>query len=345
MFYCPVMSRPVSTVRPVPLNRQLYGYSPDILGWCGILPRMETGTRLLVRRSLLVVSPLDDGAVLDAARSSADAIVVDLASRVPKIHRDDARRSASNALQQLAGSGAELLLWTDAEDVAADLAACVGGSFAGVLAAVDESEEVHSIDAALTAWESANHVPNGTLTIELVLASAKAVLNAERLASMSQRTAALALDDEMLLGEMGVSVSDSSDRLLYHRGKLVVASRSAGIQAHALGHAKDTTFDRAVAGRQTGFRGTLCFDSTKVSSINDGFSLPYQELEAARQVLEAMQVAVDSGRGAVAVADGQMADLANVRQAQAVIAWGEAVRERALRQAQDERNTGQIRSG
>ena len=41
-----------------------------------------------------------------------------------------------------------------------------------------------------------------------------------------------------------------------------------------------------------------------------------------------MQDAIDDGRGAVAVSSGQMADLANVRGAVAVIAWGEAVRER-----------------
>ena len=299
--------------------------------WCGILPRMETGTRLLVRRSLLVVSPLDDGALLDAARSDADAIVVDLNSRVPKAHRDAARRSASTALQRLTNSGAELLLWTDAEGASADLAACDGSSFAGVVAAVDTLEETHSIDAALTAWESAHNVPNGTLTMELTLASAKAVLDAVRLDAASQRTVALALDNEKLLGEMGVSASDVSDSLLYHRGRMVVAARSAGVQAHGLGHAKGTTFDRAVAGRQAGLRGALCFDASEVASLNSGFSLPNQELEAARQMLEAMQVAVDGGRGAVAVSNGQMADLANVRGAQAAIAWSEAVRERGLR--------------
>jgi citrate lyase subunit beta/citryl-CoA lyase len=289
---------------------------------------METGTRMLVRRSLLVVSPLDDGELLNAARSAADAIVVDLASRVPKARRDDARRSASAALQQLAISGAQLLLWTDVEGVASDLAACGLSSFAGVIVAVDAPEAVQGIDAALTLWESANNVPNGTLTIEVVLASAKAVQHAEGIAIASQRTVALALDDEKLLGEMGVAAFDTLDRLLYCRGKMVVAARSAGVQAHALGHVAGEAFDRAVAGRQAGLRGALCFDPTKASSINDGFSLPAQELEAARQVLEAMQVAVDGGRGAVAVSSGQMTDLANARGAQAVIEWSNAVQER-----------------
>lgn len=286
---------------------------------------MEAGTRVLVRRSLLVVSPLDDGALTDAAKSVADAIVVDLASRIPKSQRDDARCVAPSALERLSGSGPELLLWTDVEGVAADLAACSPGAIAGVIAAVDTPEEAHSVDEALAIWESANDVPNDTLTMELVLASAKAVGNVDQLAAESSRTMALALDDEMLLREMDVTASDNSDRLLYHRGRIAMSARSAGMQAHALGHAGDSLIDRAVAARQAGLRGALCFNSFEAQALNIGFSPPIEEIEAARRVLEAMQVAVDSGRGAVAVSSGQMVDLANVRGAQAIIAWSEAV--------------------
>ena len=304
----------------------------------------------LVRRSLLVVSPLDDGALLNAANSIADAIVVDLVSRGSKSQREEARRAAPSALERLSSSGADLLLWTDAEAAAADLAVCSPGTIAGVVAGVDTPEEAHSIDDALATWEPANNIPKGTLTMELVLASAKAMGNVDQLAAASRRTVALALDDEMLLREMGVSASDSSDLLTYHRGKMAMSARSAGIQAHALGIVGDSIIDRAAAARQVGLRGALCFDSTEVASLNAGFSPSTEEIEAARQVLEAMQVAVDGGRGAVALSSGQMADLANVRGAQAVIAWSEAVEARVLSfgsaqdklLAQGERETGRV---
>lgn len=289
---------------------------------------MEAGTRVLVRRSLLVVSPLDDRGLTDAANSVADAIVVDLTSRVPKPQRDDARRATPSAVERLSGSGAELLLWTDPKGVSADLAACGSEAITGVVAAVDTPEEANSIDEALATWESANNIPNGTLTMELVLASAKAVGNVDQLAAASRRIAAMALDDETLLCEMGVASSGPSDRLLYQRGKMVMSARSAGIQVHALGHIGDSLVDRAVAARQAGLRGALCFNSIEVLALNTGFSPLIEEIEAARQVLEVMQEAVDGGRGAVAVSSGQMADLANVRGAQAIIAWSEAVEAR-----------------
>ena len=161
--------------------------------------------------------------------------------------------------------------------------------------------------------------------MELVLASAQAVGNVDQLGAASRRIVALALDDEMLLREMNVTPSGSTDPLAYQRGKMVVSARSAGMQAHALSHAGESLIDRAVAARQAGLRGALFFDSTEALALNTGFSSSIEEIEAARQVLEAMQVAVDGGRGAVAVSSGQMADLANVRGAQAIIAWSEAV--------------------
>ncbi|SVC26122.1 uncharacterized protein METZ01_LOCUS278976, partial [marine metagenome] len=53
---------------------------------------MVTDSRPMVRRSLLVVSVLDKKALLDAVHCSADAIILDIACRVPKPLRDDARR-------------------------------------------------------------------------------------------------------------------------------------------------------------------------------------------------------------------------------------------------------------
>jgi citrate lyase subunit beta/citryl-CoA lyase len=282
----------------------------------------------MVRRSLLVVSPLDDGALTDAANSVADAIVLDLASRIPEHQRGDARRATAFPLERLSSGGAELLLWTDADGIEADLTACGRGAIVGVLTAVDTPEEVHIIHEALNRWEAANNVPTSATTLELVVATAKAVQNADRLAAASPRTVAMALDDAMLLGELGVATPDTSDTLLYHRGRMAVAARSAGIQAHALYYAGATAHDRAVVARQTGLRGSLCFNPDDVAAINVGFSPSRHEVDAARQVLDAMQVAIEGGRGSVAVSSGQMADLANVRGANSIIAWDEAVQRR-----------------
>ena len=277
---------------------------------------------------MLVVSPLDEDAISGATHSHADAIIVDLASRTSPAHREEARGRAATILGALTERDAELLLWTDAAGIEADLDVCVPGSFAGVVVAPEDASEIQTIDRALTTWEALNNVPSGTITLELVIATAKSVQHVEKMAGASDRIVALAIDEQRLLEELGTAPSDNVDRLLYYRGRVSMAAASAELQAHALGHAEGTIEDRAEAGREAGLRGALCFDASAVEPLNRGFSPSNDEVEAARQILDAMQSAIDGGTGAVAVSQGQMADLANIRGAQATIAWSDAVRVR-----------------
>lgn len=289
---------------------------------------MVTDIQPLVRRSLLVVSVLDEEALLDAVHCLADAIVLDITCRAPKPLRDDARRRIPIVLEALSNSRSELLLWTDADSIAADLAVCAPYSFGGVLVTVDDSSEIRAIDIALTSWEQTHGMFDDTLNVELVVANARAVNNAGELAKVSRRSVAIAVDEAMLLREQGLTTSDSSGRLLYHKGKVAIAASSAGLQVHALGNSGRTIKERAMAGRQAGLRGSLCFNSTEVAPINIGFRPSYQELQKAQRVSKTMQDAINKGSGAVRISSGQMADLANIRGAQVLIAWNDAVKNR-----------------
>ena len=289
---------------------------------------MVTDTQSLVRRSLLVVSVLDEEALWDTAHCLADAIVLDITRRVPKPLRDDARRRIPIVLEALSNNRTELLLWTDADGIAADLAGCAAYSFGGVVATVDNPSEVRAIDSALTSWEQTHGMFDDTLNLELVIANARAVNNASELAKVSRRSVAIAVDEAMLLREQGLTTSDSPGKLLYHKGKVAIAASSAGLQVHALGNSGRTFKERAMAGRQAGLRGSLCFNSTEIAPINIGFRPSYQELQKARRVLQTMQDAINKGRGAVRISSGQMADLANIRGAQALITWNDAVKNR-----------------
>ena len=289
---------------------------------------MVTDIRHLVRRSLLVASVLDEEALLNAAHCLADSIVLDIACRVPKPLRDNARRRIPSLLDDLSTSRAELLLWTDAEGVEADLGGCAPASFRGVLVTVDDPSEIRVIDTALSSWEQIHGLPDHTLNMELVIASAKGVNNADKLAKSSRRNVAMALDEAMLLREQGLSTSDSPGKLHYHKGKVAMAAFSSGLQVHALGNAGGRFKERAIAARQAGLRGLFCFNASDVAAINIGFHASFREVQKAQRVLKTMEEAINKGRGAVAVSSGQMADLANIRGAQELIAWNSAVKNR-----------------
>lgn len=284
----------------------------------------------LVRRSKLLVSPLDAAAIDAAAQSGADAVVLDLGYAASSAQQPAARLAVPHAVQRLAGSGADILAWVDTSTAADDVAACALPGIAGLIAHVSRPDDVAALDALLSAAECAQGLPHGRFDLELVLASAQAVLDAELLAEASPRVVAISLDEEGVLADLGVEASDDADPLLYARGRTVVAARVAGVQAHGvlLLCGGGDRAERVRRARFQGLRGALCTDAADAPALNDGFAPSPAEVEQAHRVKEAVEAAVQGGRGAVALADGTVADMAAFRHSHAVLEWAAAVRAR-----------------
>ena len=298
-----------------------------------MLPDMESAVSTrdtLVRRTLLAASPIDGAAVARAAVAAADAVVLDMA-RGPAAHRrDEARGVLGESLAMLAPSGGETLLWTDAASVAEDLAACPPGAISGVLVTAGSPEELDAVDGSLGDWESRNGMERGVVNVEVVLATAAAVQSCAAIVAGSTRMVAIALDEQALLRAVSANDAARRDLAAYYRGAVVVAARALGLQAHgAVGEgAGALAAGYAAVGRRMGLRGALCFDTDVVALVNAGFSPSEGEVETACRVLAAMDAAVADGWGAIAASAGTMADLANVRQARAVIDRADAINRR-----------------
>ena len=289
----------------------------------------------LVRRSLLVVPPLDRDALERASLAGADAIVLDMARGAAAHRREEARRGLGEAVASLAQSRADVLLWTDTAGVAGDLDAAgvepgEGGGISGVLATAESADDVARLESALADWEAKGAAARGGANIEVVPASGAAVQGCAAIAASGSRVVALVMDEQALLRSAGENAAARRDLAAYYRGAVVVAAKALGVQAHGAvaPGAGALAAGYATMGRRMGLRGALCFDADAVSLINAGFSPTEAEVESARRVLSAMEDAVASGRGAIAASSGTMADLANVRQAQAVVDRAEAIRRR-----------------
>ena len=284
----------------------------------------------LVRRSKLLVSPLDAASMAAAAQSGADAVALDLGYAASSAQQPAARLALPHAVQRLAAYGADVLAWVDVATAADDVEACALPGVVGIIAQVSRQEDVAELDALLTAAERSLGLPHGRFDLELVLASAQAVLDAELLAQASPRVVALSLDEEGVLADMGVEPSDDPDPLLYARGRTVVAARVAGVQVHGvlLLCGDGPLAERVRRVRLQGLRGALCTDPAAVPALNEGFAPSPAEVEQAHRVKEAVEAAVQGGHGAVALADGTVADMATFRHSQAVLEWAAAVRAR-----------------
>ena len=289
----------------------------------------------LVRRSKLLVSPLDAAAIDGAAQSGTDAVVLDLGYATSSAQQPAARFAVPHVMRQLAGCGADLLAWVDMTTAAADVEASALPEVTGLLAQVSRPEDVARLDALLTAAERSQGLPQGRFDLELVLGCAQAVLDAEVLAQASPRVVALSMDEEGVLADIGVEASADVDLPLYARGRIVVAARVAGVQAHGvlLVCGGGSLPERVRRARLQGLRGALCTDPADVQTLNEGFSPSPAEVEQAHRAKEAVEAAAQGGQGAVALPDGTVADLATFRHSQSVLEWAAAIRAREARKA------------
>ena len=76
--------------------------------------------------------------------------------------------------------------------------------------------------------------------------------------------------------------------------------------------------------RQLGYTGKFAIHPAQVDIINETFSPAPEDIEYARQVVEAWNQAEEAGRGSLAL-DGRMIDVPVVKRAQNLLALAEAI--------------------
>jgi len=126
------------------------------------------------------------------------------------------------------------------------------------------------------------------------------------------RAIALAFGAGDLTLDLGAKLTQTGEELLFARSYLVWASRLAGIyavDAPFMLDVKDAEGLSAEArrSRQLGFRGKFCIHPAQVGPVNEIFSPTPEEVERARKIIEAYDLATSKGEGAIAL-EGEFVD-------------------------------------
>ena len=143
------------------------------------------------------------------------------------------------------------------------------------------------------------------------------------IASASDRVAALFLGAEDLTADLRCQRTKAGREIEYARTRLVTAARAAGVDVY------DTPFtdvnddegievDAALA-KALGFTGKASISPRHVEAINRVFSPTQKEIDYAYEVMEAIRVAKEQGKGAIALY-GKMIDAPIVARAEQTIA-------------------------
>ncbi|MCT1606676.1 CoA ester lyase [Nesterenkonia massiliensis] len=241
-------------------------------------------------RSWLLINAGKEEDYAPGLASEADSVIFDLEASVPDEKKDAARASVLRALN--GGMTAWVRIspttsrhWED--DVAA--LAEAGGLRGVMLAETERPDQVTYTAMRLRA---------GTPVIALV-ESALGVENATQIAS-APGTFRLAFGTNDFRKDTGVSADPMA--LAYARSRLVIASRVGGLPGAIDGPAEATADEAAIAEAcqvtaSMGMTGKLSLNRAQVELVNKGLSPSEDELNWARELIEAHEKGASIGDG------------------------------------------------
>jgi len=262
----------------------------------------------------------------------ADAIIFDLEDAVSPAEKDAARLLVRNTLRYMDFRRCEKIVrinsidtpyWMD--DVSAILP---WKPDILLLPKTGTAADVLEADKYITQVEEQLGYERNTVKLMPLIETALGVENAFAIATASKRVCALFLGAEDLTADLQCKRTKEGKEIFYARTRLVMAARAAGVEVY------DTPFidvnddegirvDAAFA-KSLGFSGKSSISPRHVEVINQVFSPTQDEIDYAYEVMDAIELAKQQGKGAISLR-GKMIDAPIVTRAQQTIAMAQAL--------------------
>jgi citrate lyase subunit beta/citryl-CoA lyase len=167
------------------------------------------------------------------------------------------------------------------------------------------------LDDELSRYERENGLEAGHFGILPSIETVKSVLNAYAIANSTKRIFGLAFGAEDYTASMGIARTSSGEDLVHPRMMVVMAAKAAGLQAidsifpdvndmDAL--KKETEFVKRI-----GYTGKCLVNPRQIDVIHEVFAPRREEIDYAREVVEAIRQAQKMGTGVISL-KGKMID-------------------------------------
>ena len=256
--------------------------------------------------------------VAKALASAADIVILDLEDAVSPAAKWTARASVAEA-----ATSTERLVQVRVNAAGSPWAADDLAMVRGLPTAVGVRLP-KCADADLVAADAERA---GERPVHLLIESALGLEAAYDLARCHPRVASVGLGEADLRADLGAT---SDGGLLWARSRLINAAAAAGLAPPSMSVFPDIRDLDGLArssghGRSLGFVGRAAIHPAQLPVIRDAFLPSKDEVDRARQVVEAAEAGEASGYGAVALPDGRFVDEAVVRQARRVLLTGTAL--------------------
>ena len=283
-------------------------------------------------RSMLFLPGNTPNIIVNGEILGADAVILDLEDAVAPAEKDSARILVRNALKYMGFGACRVTVRINAIDTdfwQKDLDAVIPVKPDLIMPPkVSCAQDVLTVDAYITALEEKLGMEKNSVGLIPLIETALGIENAYAIASASPRVRAIFLGGEDLTADLHCKRTKEGNEINYARCRMVCAARAAGVEVY------DTPFTDvnddegiytdAQYAKSLGFTGKSAISPRHVKAINEVFSPSQKDIAYAYEVMEAIRIAKEQGKGAVALR-GKMIDAPIVARAQQTIAMAEAL--------------------
>ncbi len=283
-----------------------------------------------MRRSMLFIPGNTPNLLINGNFLGSDAVIFDLEDAVSPAEKDSARILVRNTMKYLDFRGCETIVrinsidtdyWKkDLDQVMTQKPNLI------MLPKTSCAADVQAADAYMAEVEQRLGFEKNTVRLMPLIETALGVENAFAIATASDRVAALFLGAEDLTADLRCKRTKGGREIDYARGRMVMAARAANVDVY------DTPFtdvndDEGICtdaeyAKALGFTGKAAISPRHVEVINEVFSPSQADIDYAYEVMDAIRMAKEQGKGAIALR-GKMIDAPIVARAQQTIAMAE----------------------
>ena len=283
-----------------------------------------------MRRSMLFLPGNTPNIIVNGEILGADAVILDLEDAVAPTEKDSARILVRNAIVRMGFGRCEVIVRINSIDTPfwrKDLDEIIPVRPSLIMPPKTGcAEDVRAVDAYITELEAKLGMEKNSVRLIPLIETALGVENAFEIARASDRVAAIFLGGEDLTADLHCKRTKEGNEINYARCRMVCAARAAGVEVY------DTPFTDvnddegiyvdAQYAKSLGFTGKSAISPRHVQAINEVFSPSQAGVDYAYEVMEAIRIGKEQGKGAVALR-GKMIDAPIVARAQQTIAMAE----------------------
>ena len=285
-----------------------------------------------MRRSMLFLPGNNPNMLINGNCLGSDAVIFDLEDAVSPAEKDAARILVRNTMRYMDFGGCEKIVRINSIDTPfwkADIDEILPWKPDLILLPkTGTAGDVQTVDRYMTDVEEKLGLEKNTVGLMPLIETALGVENAFAIASAADRVRALFLGAEDLTADLQCKRTKEGREIEYARTRLVVAARAAGVDVY------DTPFtdvndDEGIVrdaqlAKALGFTGKASISPRHVEVINQTFSPTLKEIDYAYEVMDAIALAKQQGKGAIAL-HGKMVDAPIVARAERTIAMAKAL--------------------